>query len=93
MKSTRKVKKPSVADTLKQRGQQYGDFSEHARITQNIKDAMKDSPNWDELSPAMKESLEMISHKIGRILNGNPEYADSWHDISGYATLVEETLS
>lgn len=32
----------------------------------------------------------MIQHKIGRILNGDPAYADSWHDIAGYATLVEK---
>ena len=35
----------------------------------------------------------MILHKIGRILNGDPNYADSWHDIAGYAKLVEDELS
>lgn len=82
----------SVAATLKQRGKRYGDFKEHARITQNIKAAMRDSPNWEELPPEMKESLEMQAHKIGRILNGDPTYADSWHDIGGYAQLVEQDL-
>lgn len=88
-----KTKQNSVAKTLKERGNHYGSFDEHARITQNLKAAMKDSPNWDSLNPSMKESLEMIAHKMGRILNGDPTYVDSWHDITGYATLIEQELS
>lgn len=83
---------PGIDGTLKERGTRYGDFGEHARITQNIKAAMVCSPNWKDLSPDMKESLEMIAHKIGRILNGDPNYKDSWTDIVGYARLVEQTL-
>lgn len=83
----------SIENTLKERGNRYGDFKEHARITQSIKAAMNDSPNWSKLSTDKREALEMLAHKIGRILNGDPEYKDSWHDIIGYAKLVEETLS
>ena len=82
----------SIENTLQQRGTRYGEFPEHARITQNIKRAMADSPNWQQLSDDKKECLEMVAHKLGRILNGDPNYADSWHDIAGYATLVENTL-
>jgi hypothetical protein len=39
-----------------------------------------------------REALDMIAHKIGRILNGDPNYADSWHDLEGYARLVEQRL-
>lgn len=85
-------KETNVSATLEERGSRYGDFNEHARITQNIKRAMIESPNWNELEDSMKEGLEMIAHKIGRILNGDPFYKDSWHDISGYATLVENEL-
>lgn len=83
---------PTIQATLKERGSRYGSFNEHARITQNIKDACKDSPNWNELSPGMKESIEMVAHKLGRILNGDPSYKDSWTDIIGYATLIEQEL-
>jgi hypothetical protein len=34
----------------------------------------------------------MIAHKIGRILNGDPDYIDSWDDIAGYAKLVADRL-
>lgn len=83
----------SIDITLAQRGSQYGEFTEHARITQSIKAAMQDSPNWDKLPPNMKESLDMIAHKVGRILNGNPYYHDSWHDMVGYAKLVADEVA
>lgn len=79
--------------TLVERGNRYGDFVGHATITQGIKHAMINSPNWNTLSDDMKEALEMVAHKIGRILNGDPEYHDSWHDIIGYTRLVEERLA
>ena len=83
----------SVDQILAQRGERYGLFAEHARITQNMKVAMADSPNWEKLSADKKECLEMVAHKIGRILNGDPEYKDSWDDMAGYSTLVAKNLA
>ena len=82
----------SIDKVLEERGSRYGEFPNHATITQNIKRAMYKSPNWPTLSDDKKEALEMIAHKIGRILNGDPDYADSWTDIVGYAKLVERDL-
>ena len=82
----------SIDTTLTERGTRYGQFDEHARITQNIKSAMQDSPNWSRLSPDQKEAMEMAAHKFGRILNGDPDYIDSWHDVIGYTRLVEQRL-
>ncbi len=82
----------SIDKVLAERGSRYGDFPDHAKITQNIKRAMLNSHNWPTLSDDKKEALEMIAHKIGRILNGDPNYADSWTDIVGYAKLVERDL-
>ena len=81
-----------VDATLSERGTRYGTFTGHAKITQNIKRAMQDSPNWEKLDDDQREALEMTAHKIGRILNGDPNYADSWHDIIGYTRLVEARL-
>lgn len=78
--------------TLAERGSRYGTFVEHARITQNIKTAMRNSPNWEKLDNDQTECLEMIAHKVGRILNGDPNYHDSWHDIVGYTKLVADRL-
>ena len=41
----------------------------------------------------MRESLEMVAHKVARILNGNPGYVDSWHDVAGYVKLIEKRLN
>lgn len=79
--------------TLEARGGRYGAFTGHARIAQSLKRAMQDTPNWNGLSDDLKESLEMIQHKIARALNGDPEYADNFVDIAGYATLVADRLS
>jgi hypothetical protein len=83
----------TIESTLAERGSRYGSFAEHARISQNIKAAMVDSPNWESLSPDKKEALEMLAHKAARILNGDPEYHDSWHDIVGYSKLVADSLA
>jgi hypothetical protein len=81
-----------IDETLSERGGRYGKYKDHAYITQNIKRAMMDSKNWGTLSDDKRESLEMIAHKIGRILNGDPEYIENFRDISGYAELVRKTL-
>jgi hypothetical protein len=82
----------NIQDTLAERGSRYGDFATHAEITQNLKYIMQDTQNWKLLNYDQKEALEMVVHKIGRILNGDPDYDDSWVDIAGYATLVANRL-
>lgn len=83
----------NIENTLQERGTRYGVFEDHARITQNIKRAMANSPNWNGLADDQRECLEMIAHKVGRILNGDPNYHDSWHDIMGYTKLVADRLA
>lgn len=81
-----------VNKTLDERGERYGKFRSHAELSQKLKQAMKEKATWWDLSPSQQVSLEMIAHKIARILNGDPNYADSWHDIAGYATLIDLQL-
>lgn len=81
-----------IDNTLAQRGARYGEFTEHADITQGLKTVMNRTPKWAALADDQKEALEMVAHKIGRILNGDPNYIDSWTDIIGYTRLVEKRL-
>jgi len=81
-----------VDKILEERGNRYGEFDEHARITQEIKEAMKSGCSWELCTDSQKEALEMIAHKIGRIVNGDPSYDDSWIDIIGYTQLVVNEL-
>lgn len=82
----------AIDSTLAERGSRYGIFTGHAQITQSLKFIMQHTPKWESLAPDQKEALDMIQHKIGRILNGDPDYHDSWHDIVGYAKLVADRL-
>lgn len=87
---------PALANidaTLSERGARYGKFTSHAKITQHLKNVMFTYRPRQDLDDDMVETLEMIAHKIGRILNGDPHYADSWVDIAGYAKLVGDRLS
>lgn len=79
---------------LEQRGNRYGSFVGHAEITQTLKYCTAKSlrKRGKELDFDQQEALDMIFHKIGRIVNGDPNYADSWIDIAGYAKLVADRL-
>jgi hypothetical protein len=83
-----------VNSILEERGAVYGSFDGHATITQCLKSVMSNCGNWSShrLNTSQKEALEMIAHKIGRILNGDPNHIDSWIDIAGYAQLVVKEL-
>ena len=88
-----------ITATLTERGNRYGKFTGHAKVSQAIQNEMQlglltNNENfvWDDLDDDMKEALFMIAHKIGRIVNGDPWYADSWVDIAGYAKLVGDRL-
>jgi hypothetical protein len=87
--------KPSALDkVLDERGLRYGKFRNHAEISQRLKYTVADalSNRKDVLEDDQREALDMICHKIARIVNGDPNYADSWVDIAGYAQLVADRL-
>ncbi len=83
---------PTVIDTLAERGSRYGEFKDQAVYAQGFAEIAAKSPNWPTMAPDQREGLSIIFNKIGRILNGDPDYSDSWHDIAGYATLVDKRL-
>lgn len=83
----------TVTNTLEERGSRYGRFADHALIAQGIQDVMRAAPKWNDLDPDMKQALSVIADKIGRILNGDPFYGDNWHDIQGYAKLIEDRIN
>lgn len=82
----------NVNEMLAGREARYGSFEGHAKIAQNLKAVMQERSGWDALAPDQKEALEMIQHKIARILNGDPNYADNWVDVCGYSQLVVNRL-
>jgi hypothetical protein len=82
-----------IANTLAERQRNYGDFSDNAEYAQQIKDVLRGGKSWNDMPYYMQEALDLIVSKIARMLSGDPMYRDSWHDILGYATLVEQRLT
>ena len=80
--------------TLAERGHKYGKFKDHAEVTYKLKNVLREHSRSHSKSFAFDqaEALDMICHKLGRIVNGDPDYADSWVDIAGYAKLVADRL-
>lgn len=83
-----------VEDVLKERGERYGSFEGHAQVSQDLKLVIIESlyQRNKSIHSDQFEALEMICHKIARIINGDPDYADNWVDIAGYATLIANRL-
>lgn len=82
-------------ELLAERGKTHGPYELHAGVTQQIKNVMHFQHQngyacWVKLTESQRESLDMIAHKIGRILAGDPDFRDHWDDIAGYAKLVAE---
>jgi len=83
-----------IVATLNERAKDYGKFKDGAALMQGIKRLLADhaAKHDKTFSDDQWEALEMIVHKIGRIVNGNPDKVDHWVDIAGYAKLVADRL-
>lgn len=77
-----------VQETLAQRQNTHGDFKHNAEASQALKACVREHLGVT-LTSVQFEALDNICQKIARIITGNPNHADSWHDIAGYATLAE----
>jgi hypothetical protein len=77
---------------LDERAATYGSFEDVAETAQSIKDILYGTTGLPKIRSDQREALDMISSKIARIVNGNPNHRDSWIDIAGYATLVADRL-
>jgi hypothetical protein len=77
----------SIDDTLQERGNRYGSFSNHASLSTGLRFAM-----FNHMEQYNTEEF-MICHKLARIANGDPHYDDSWRDIAGYAQLVVDNIN
>lgn len=91
--SSKVTREVTVDETIETRGERYGKFNEGAEIMQDLKNVMRLTPGWERLTPSQREALEMIQHKIGRALNGDPTYDDNWRDICGYSQLILDELN
>lgn len=82
----------NIAQTLNNREQTHGAFTHNANTSQLLKLVVRQNQRWHQLPDTHRESIEMILHKVSRAINGDHKNADTFHDIAGYATLVEREL-
>lgn len=81
-----------LSSILSDRAKTHGEYIDHANFTQAIKDVIHHTTAWDQMTNHQRETLDMIAHKIGRILAGDPSFHDHWLDIAGYAQLSADRL-
>ena len=91
---TGETEETNIDETLDARAQDYGKFKDGAALMQAMKRTLADHARMHNKTFAddQWEALEMIVHKIGRIVNGNPDKVDHWVDIAGYAKLIADRL-
>lgn len=84
----------SVDETIKQRDSVHGDYQASAQLFLDLAVVLNTALGERDtrLSPSQSLSLTMIMLKTARIVCGDPDHADHWHDIAGYARLVERSL-
>jgi len=84
----------NVDAVLDSRAKDYGKFIDGAEIMQMLKRLVHNyiAKRGTPLAFDQREAIDMIIHKLGRIINGNPDKVDHWVDIAGYSTLVADRL-
>lgn len=83
----------NIDSTLQERGERYGSFEHHAKIAQDLQRVLHAEAGWAKLADDQRQALTVIMDKVARMLNGDPAYRDNWHDIVGYAKLVDDRMS
>ena len=76
-------------DILEERQKTHGDFTNVAAFSQTMKAFCREQMYWPCLSCEQRESIDNIIQKMARVFAGDPNFADHWADIAGYATLSE----
>ena len=88
------VRKQTIEATLAERQAQYGCFEDVAFVTENIMAVLSKvrTNGLNDLPHTHRMALYMIASKMARIVNGDFNYRDNWHDIGGYSKLIEDLL-
>lgn len=84
----------NVNETLKERGKVYGDYKGGSEFRANVMELIIN--RYAEVNHGGMPAIHMvyvydIVNKLSR-LAVTPYHIDTWHDIAGYATLVEKAL-
>lgn len=85
----------SVKETLDSRGKSYGNYGTQIMLRNNIMEliikAYKSHNEYSAMPDKHKEYLWDIVNKLTRVAV-TPNHVDTWHDIAGYALLIESDV-
>lgn len=82
----------ATKDILEERQGTHGEFTWVAESSQELKDYFRQKASWYDLTYVQRESIDNIIQKMARVFSGNPNFADHWVDIQGYAKLAEKEI-
>lgn len=85
----------STKKILKEREKTHGDFNQTALVAQQLKEIIRSRAEYEggyTLEPRIHEALDMILHKVARIVCGSYRHKDHWDDIAGYAKLATKFI-
>lgn len=89
---TMEPEETNVDQILGERGNRYGTFESNAKTCQLLKNVLHSQEGWYRLSYVQREAVEMMMHKISRLVNGDATYLDTVVDIAGYNQLMLEHM-
>ena len=81
-------------ETIKERAEIYGEYRKGCTVRVKILNIIKDSYYYhhgNNMPELYLEYFHDIINKLSR-LAVTPDHKDSWHDIAGYATRIEEFI-
>ncbi len=81
-----------IDQILSERGATHGNYLEQAKTAQQLFQIVRQTPNWNSMMLDQRDAIESILKKISRIGHGQPNKADHWMDIIGYAYLIFRRL-
>jgi len=84
-----------LKETLESRKAVYGPYREGCIIRMELMDIIKDAYRQFHKEDMPKIYIEYffdVMNKFSRLAI-SPNHKDSWHDVAGYATRIEESLN
>lgn len=96
LREMEQARQAETAALVAARGKTHGAWVDNAGVAQELKGVLRRAAHarrergQPDLTERQKESLEMICHKMGRIMAGDASFPDHWDDIGGYAKIAND---
>lgn len=83
---------PELKETLEKRKSVYGDYSKLSELRTSIMTGITKQYIAHHEKPMPEEGYLCITDIVNKLcrIAITPDHIDSWHDIAGYATIIEK---